>query len=146
MIRPGGKAPQFLSNYLLKFVAVGGEKYIAEEDGWDGFGLKLLIVKSRTNQAGQTLSMVYDKVRGVDSLRSSVDYAKDKGYLGGNKNGYYFTDNKDMKFTRAGMHQDFKDNPELYKLMYSLIIPELEERLSAITPEEMEVVEEEMNY
>ena len=137
---------QFLSNYLFKFVAVGGEKFTAEEDGYDGFGLKLLIVKSRTNQAGQTMSMIYDKVRRVDSLRSCVEYAKDKGYLGGNKNGYYFTENKDMKFTKFGMHQDFKDNPELYKLMYSLIIPELEERLSAITPEEMEIVEEEMNY
>lgn len=92
------------------------------------------------------MSMIYDKVRGVDSLRSSVEYAKEKGYLGGNKNGYYFTDYKDMKFTKFGMHQDFKDNPELYKIMYSLIIPELEERLSAITPEEMEIVEDEMNY
>ena len=136
----------FLSNYLFKFVAVGGEKYDFDNDGFDGFGLKLLLIKSRTNQAGQTMSMVYDKVRGVDSLRSSVEYAKDKGYLGGNKNGYYFADNKDMKFTKAGMHADFKNNPELYKLMYSLIIPELEERLSAITPEEMELVEEEMNY
>ena len=108
--------------------------------------MKLLIVKSRTNQAGQTMSMVYDKVRGVDSLRSSVEYAKEKGYLGGNKNGYYFTENKDMKFTKVGMHQDFKENPELYKIMYGLIIPELEARLSAITPEEMEIVEEEMNY
>ncbi len=135
-----------MSNYLFKFVAVGGEKYAAEEDGFDGFGLRLLIVKSRTNQAGQTMSMVYDKVRGVDSLRSCVEYAKEKGYLGGNKNGYYFTENKDMKFTKFGMHQDFKDNPELYKLMYSIIIPELEERLSAITPEEMEIVDEEMNY
>lgn len=137
---------QFLSNYLFKFVAVGGEKYTGEDDGFDGFGLKLLIVKSRTNQAGQTMSMIYDKVRGVDSLRSSVEYAKEKGYLGGNKNGYYFTDYKDMKFTKVGMHQDFKENPELYKVMYGLIIPELEERLSAITPEEMEIVEDEMNY
>ena len=90
--------------------------------------------------------MVYDKVRGVDSLRSSVEYAKEKGYLGGNKNGYYFGDKKDMKFTKFGMHQEFKETPDLYKLMYSYIIPELEERLSAITPEEMEIVEEEMNY
>ena len=141
-----GKAPQFLANYLFKFVAVGGEKFTDEDDGFDGFGLKLLIVKSRTNQAGQTIHLIYDKVRGVDSLRSSVEYAKEKGYLSGNKNGYYFVDDKNNKFTKKNMHGDFKENKELYKTMYSLIIPELEERLSAITPEEMEIVDDEMNY
>ena len=104
------------------------------------------IVKSRTNQAGQTIAMVYDKVRGVDSLRSSVEYSKEKGYLNGNKNAYYFTDNKEMKFTKADMHKNFKENPDLYSIMYGLIIPELESRLSAITPEEMDVPDEEMAY
>jgi hypothetical protein len=44
------------------------------------------------------------------------------------------------------MHEDFKDNKELYKILYGYIIPELESRLSTITPEEMEVVDEEFDY
>jgi hypothetical protein len=90
--------------------------------------------------------LIYDKVRGIDSLRSSVNYAKELGILGGNRNGYYLADNKDNKFTLRNMHQDFKDNRELYKILYDNIIPILESRLSAISPEEMEVPEEEMNY
>lgn len=143
---PGGKAPQFLANYLFKFVAIGGEKYKEEEDGFDGFGLKMLIVKSRSNQAGQIVHLVYDKNRGVDSLRTSVEYAKDLGFLNGNKNGYYFDDDKENKFTKFNMHVDFKNNRQLYKILYSHIIPELETHLSSILPEELEVVDDELDY
>lgn len=143
---PGGKAPQFLANYLFKFVAVGSEKYNEEDDGFGGFGLKMMIIKSRTNQAGQVLNFIYDKVRGVDSLRSSVEYAKSLGYVNGNKNGYYFIDDKDNKFTKKNMHLDFKANKSLYKTLYSLIVPELQQHLSSITPEEMDMVDEEMDY
>ena len=136
----------FLAHILLKFVAVGGEKYTFEDDGFDGFGVRIEIIKSRTNQAGQVVPLIYDKVRGIDSLRSSVNYAKEIGVLGGNRNGYYFADNKDNKFTLKNMHQDFKDNRGLYKILYSNIIPVLESRLSAIRPEEMEIPEEEMDY
>lgn len=143
---PGGRTPQFLAHVLIKFVAVGSEKYNLEDDGFDGFGVRLEIIKSRTNQAGQTVPLIYDKVRGIDSLRSSVNYAKELGMLGGNRNGYYFGDNKENKFTLKNMHQDFKDNRDLYKILYGNIIPVLESRLSAVTPEEMEVPEEEFNY
>ena len=143
---PGGKAPQFLANYLFKFVAVGSEKYNEEDDGFGGFGLKLMIIKSRTNQAGQAINFIYDKVRGVDSLRSSVEYAKSLGYVNGNKNGYYFIDDKENKFTKKNMHLDFKENKSLYKTLYSLIVPELQQHLSSITPEEMDMVDEEMDY
>lgn len=143
---PGGKAPQFLANYLFKFVAIGGEKYKEEDDGFDGFGLKMLIVKSRSNQAGQIVHLVYDKNRGVDSLRTSVEYAKELGCLNGNKNGYYFDDDKENKFTKFNMHEDFKNNRKLYKILYSHIIPELETHLSSILPEELEVVDDELDY
>ena len=143
---PGGKAPQFLAHYLFKFVAVGSEKFKYEDDGFDGFGIRLMIIKSRTNQGGQNVGMIYDKVKGADSLRTSVEYAREKGYISGNKNGYYFNNYKDVKFTKKNMHQDFAEHRELYKVMYDNIIPELKERLSALTPEEMLIVDEEMDY
>ena len=143
---PGGRTPQFLAHILLKFIAVGSEKYNKEDEGFDGFGIKVKIIKSRTNQAGQIVPLIYDKVRGLDSLRSSVRYAKEIGLLNGNKNGYYFEDDKEHKFTLKNMHKDFKENRELYQCLYGRIIPHLEEHLSAVSPEEMEIVEEEFNY
>ena len=44
------------------------------------------------------------------------------------------------------MHKDFRENRELYKVLYGNIIPVLENRLSTISPEEMPVVEEEYDY
>lgn len=141
-----GKTPQFLAHILIKFVAVGGEKYTYEDDGFDGFGVRLEIIKARTNQAGQVVPLIYDKVRGIDSLRSSVNYAKEIGILGGNRNGYYLGDDKDNKFTLKNMHEDFKANTGLYKTLYDNIIPVLESRLSALRPEEMEIPKEELDY
>lgn len=143
---PGGRAPQFLAHILLKFIAVGSEKYKYEDEGFDGFGVKVKIIKSRTNQSGQFVPLVYDMVRGMDSLRSSVRFAKDIGILNGNKNGYYLEDDKEHKFTLKNMHKDFRENRELYKCLYGRILPVLETRLSAVSPEEMEIVEEEYDY
>ena len=74
---PGGKSPQFLANVLLKFVAMGGDKFTLEDNGFDGFGVTVEIIKSRVNQAGQKVYLVYDKMRGIDSLRSTLAYAKE---------------------------------------------------------------------
>lgn len=143
---PGGKAPQFLAHILLKYIAIGSDKYNVEDDGFDGFGLRIDVIKSRTNQAGQSLQLIYDKVRGVDNLRSCVEFARGFGLVAGNKNGYYFSDYKDKKFTKRDMHKDFKENKELFKIMYDAIVPILKERLSSVVPEELEYDDEEFNY
>jgi hypothetical protein len=59
-------------------------------------------------------------------------YAKDIDMLGGNKNGYYFVNNKENKFTLINAKQEFANDRNLYKIMYSHIIPSLEKKLSTI--------------
>ena len=143
---PGGKAPQFYAHILWKNKAIGSEKYTLEEHGFDGFGIEVKIIKSRVSQAGQNIFVVYDKVRGIDSLRTSLAYAKDVGLLAGNKNKMYFIDDKDMSFSMVHCHDDFKARPELYKKLYSSIIPILETRLSAIDTGELDFDENEYDY
>ena len=143
---PGGRAPQFYAHILLKFVAVGSEKYTEEENGFDGFGVRAEIIKSRTNQAGQVVPLVYDKVRGVDSLRSTINFAKEAGLTGGNKNSFYFTSDKDRKFSLVHVHEAFKEDPSLFKLMYDTVIPVLQGRLSAVEEDENDVIEGEFDY
>lgn len=143
---PGGKAPQFYAHILWKNKAIGSEKYTLEEHGFDGFGIEVKIIKSRVSQAGQNIFVIYDKVRGIDSLRTSLAYAKDVGLLAGNKNKMYFIDDKDMSFSMVHCHDDFKARPELYKKLYSSIIPILETRLSAIDTGELDFDENEYDY
>lgn len=146
---PGGKAPQFLANLFLKFVAIGGEKFTEEEDGFDGFGSKVWIIKARTNMNGKTIHMIYDKLRGFDSLRTSFQFAKEQGLISGNRNAYYFTNaenGKDHKFTLRNMKEDFKNDRELYRIMYDQIIPILDKDLATLDPDDEEIPEEELDY
>lgn len=141
---PGGVAPQYQAHILLKLKAIGSEKYDVATDGFGGFGVQIKIIKARTNQAGIVVPMIYDKVRGMDSVRSSVLFAKSLGKLGGNKNGFYFPDHKDDKFTQANMLNDFRNNRNLYKYLYEVIIPPLESKLSQLEVDD--IPEEELLY
>lgn len=131
---------------MLKSVAVGSAKYTKDEHGFDGFGIRLEIIKSRSNQAGQTVDLIYDKVKGIDPLRTCIGFAKECDLVGGNKNATYFINNKDMKFPMATCTEFFKEHREMYKIMYDHILPVLETKLSSVTTEEMEYIPESMDY
>ena len=143
---PGGKTHQFLAHILLRFVAVGSEKFSDDDDGFSGFKVNVEIIKSRVSAALKTVGLIYDKNTGIDMVRSTVSYAKDMGLIGGNRNGYYFISDKDQKFTLANMVDDFRNNPKLYKIMKDNVLPLLEKNLSGIRPEEMTVPDEEQDF
>lgn len=143
---PGGKTHQYLAHILLKFEAIGSEKYNVEDDGFTGFGVRIKVIKSRVSAAMKNIEAIYDSNTGINMVRSTVNFAKDIGLVGGNKNGYYFTSNKDDKFTLKNMPQDFNNNPALYKIMKDNVIPVLEQSLSGITPEEISVPKEESDF
>lgn len=140
---PGGRTPPYLAHYLFKNVAVGSEKYTKEDDGFDGFGIALKIIKARSNQNGQVINLVFDKNNGVSPIRSNIRFAKDNGLVGGNKNSMYFINNKDDKFSLRNVEECFKENPNLYKIMYSHIIPILETKLGS-SDDTVETVDEEL--
>ena len=141
-----GKAPTYLAHILVKFVAIGSEKYTKDENGFDGFGVRLEIIKSRVNQAGQCVNLVYDKIRGIDSLRSTIFFAKSLGLTGGNKNKFYFLSDPDKYFTLTNINEDFRENRELFKIMYKNVIPVLETVLSQVDTEELEALDEQYDY
>ena len=145
--RPGGKTPVYLAHYLLKHVAIAGTgKLTLENDGIDGFLIKIEIIKSRSNQAGQSVNIVYDKVKGVSPIRTCIQFAKDNGLIGGNRNSMYFINNKDSKFQLRNVEECFNQNKELYSIMYQHIVPLLSTRLSQVTSEELEMDNEIMDY
>lgn len=90
--------------------------------------------------------MVYDKVRGIDPLRSTIGWAKDQGLTGGNRNKFYFISDKEKSFNLPGIHDCFRDDRRLYKVMYKNVIPVLDSKLSQVDDTELDVVEEEYDY
>jgi hypothetical protein len=143
---PCGKATVYLAHYMLKHVAVGSGKYTMEDDGFDGFLIRIEIIKSRSNQAGQSFDIIYDKVKGVSPIRTCIHFAKENGLVGGNKNATYFINNKDDKFPMRTVEQYFSEHKEMYKIMYDHIIPLLETRLSSVRAGEIAVDDEVLDY
>lgn len=138
---PGGKTPPYLAHYLLKNVAVGSKKYTKEDDGIDGFGIQLKIIKARSNQNGQIIDLVFDKINGICPIRSNIEFAKENGLIGGNRNAMYFINNKENKFPLRTVEAYFNENPEMYKIMYDHIVPLLETKLGDPS-DNQEVVDE----
>lgn len=143
---PGGKTPPYLAHYLLKNVAVGSEKYDLEDDGIDGVMIRMEIIKSRSNQSGQHVDLIFDKVKGISPIRTCIRFAKDNGLIGGNKNGTYFINEKDKKFPMRNVEQFFSENKEMYRIMYDHIIPILETKLSSVKEAEIAFDDDIMSY
>ena len=143
---PGGWAPKFYAHIFLKFVAEGSSKFTEDDDGFGGFGVTIDILKSRTNQAGRSCHLIYDKVHGVDSIRSTLRFAKDNGLLNGNKNKAWIGDDKENSFSMVDVHQEFRDRPELVRKMYDAVIPLLANQLSELQEDELENEDAVMDY
>lgn len=143
---PCGKALQYYTNTMIRLTAIGAEKYSLEDDGFNGFGVQAQFIKNRSNADGTIAPLVFDKLTGYDSLRSSFMLAKSLGMTGGNRNGYYFINDKEQKFTLSEIHDYFAENREMYKLMYGYIVPVLSQNLSTVSPERNRVVAEEFDY
>lgn len=143
---PCGRAVYYYSHYMIKHVAIGSGKFNKEDDGFDGFLLRIEFIKSRSNQAGQHIELVYDKIKGFSIIRSGVHYAKENGLVGGNKNSMYFINNKDTKFSLRNAEESFNENRELYKIMYEHIVPLLKQNLSHANQSELNVHDEAMDY
>lgn len=143
---PGGWAPKFYAHIFLKFVAEGSSKFTEDDEGFGGFGVTVDILKSRTNQAGRSCHLIYDKVHGVDSIRSTLRFAKDYGLLNGNKNKSWLGDDKENSFSMVNVHQEFKERPELVRKMYDHVIPLLANQLSELAEDELEHEDAVMDY
>ena len=143
---PGGWAPKFYAHIFLKFVAEGSSKFTEDDEGFGGFGVTIDILKSRTNQAGRSCHLIDDKVHGIDSIRSTLRFAKDNGLLNGNKNKSWFGDDKENSFSMVNVHQEFKERPELVRKMYDNVIPLLANQLSELAEDELENEDAVMDY
>lgn len=74
---PGGNAPQYLSNYLIR-MDPGSKLKKEEEYGIKGFIVKMGFVKSRTCEAGLDLPLVFDQRRGMQEGLSLFQFLRER--------------------------------------------------------------------
>ena len=131
---PGGNAPLYFAHNLFKFIS--RDKYKEEEDGFDGFDIDCLLIKSRTNKAGQSCKLVYNQVSGFDPILTQLKFAINNNLIDG-RNPYRFIKGfNDIKFDTRKFNKEFIKNEKLRTALFKSTIPILEKQLSRINPED----------
>ena len=124
---PGGTAAIYYAHQLIKFVSNG--KYKEEDDGFDGFKVRCELMKSRTNKAGQSCSLIYDQNEGFDPIRTQLEFADENKLLDGRNPNKYIKGYETMKFNMKKIDKSFEKNPELVNAVFESTIPLMEKGL-----------------
>lgn len=133
---PGGKSQFYLSHniFMLDKLETITEK---DEAGFLGFKSKLFLVKSRQNDPGTSIDMIFENQTGYNNLLSLFNFAKDKGLITGrNPKSRLIGDPNEFAFDTRKM-VSYLDNEDLVNSMKLATKPLLEELLSNKTPEEL---------
>lgn len=119
---PGGNAPLFYANNLLKFVS--STKFTMEKDGFDGFLVRIELLKSRTNKAGQSVEMIYDQEHGFSPMRTLLHLADTSGLIEGRNPYRYFKGHPEFKFDSRDVGK-ILDNPDFRQTLMGVCMPVL---------------------
>lgn len=127
---PGGNAPIYLSNYLLKLVS--SKKLKADEGfGVKGFEVNVELVKSRSAAAGLFMTLIFDQVKGFNNTLSNYNFLKDLKLIKGAGRSYYIDECPDVKWSQKEFLTKYNENAKLRKAFDKLV----EENLYAIVPD-----------
>lgn len=127
---PGGVAPVYYPTNILKFVAIGSEKYNEKENGFDGVLTRVEFLKSRTNKAGQHCNLVFNQTNGFDPILSQLQFAIDNDLVDGRNPYRYLKGFKDIKFDSRAFKKNFLENQQLRLALMDATIPILEKQLT----------------
>lgn len=142
---PGGVAPLYYANTLVKHVAVGASKATKEEDGYAGFVVNMEIIKSRTNISGVKVPAVYDQDTGFSTERTLLEYARGLNLVtGGRKNARYLVGRDDVKFNELDIVNEYKNRPEVQEVFGDVVIPQLQGMLSTVGEDDLEKMGEDI--
>lgn len=127
---PGGNAPLYYAHNIFKLVSAG--RYKQEVDGFDGAKIRVELVKSRTNKAGQFVNLVFNQETGFDPLLSLIEYCNDYGLLDGRNPYKYFVTRPDLKFDARKINELFYTNKDIQMALMETLKPSLVSTLSTI--------------
>ena len=110
---PGGTAPLYLAQTLWKFVQCG--KFTVDKDGFNGFAVRAETIKSKTNQGGTSVVIIYTSDHGFDPYRTLLYFLKEHGLIEGRNPYSYFKSKPDMKFDSRNFTDLCMNDFEFYK-------------------------------
>jgi len=116
---PGGRTTStYLQNNIFR---LDGKSKLKESEafGIDGSIVNVDIVKSRTNKAGKSATLVFDQNNGYDPDLSLFMYLKENNILEG-AGAYLKLPGSDIKFSQKQFKQTLYTNPDFYNQFVSV--------------------------
>lgn len=126
---PLGEAPIYYANNIFRFIS--STKYKKDKDGFDGFLVKIELIKSRTNKAGQVAEMVYDQSRGFDNARTLLHFAESMKQVTGRNPYRHFLNHSDVKFNALKFSKQYNESKDLRMALASTTLPYLDALMSS---------------
>lgn len=125
---PGGNAAIYLSNNLIRF---DDHSKLKSTEGFciDGSLVDLTLVKSRTNKAGKSITLVFNQDHGYDEDLSLFMMLKNSGRINGAGAYLYLRDRDDIKFSQKAFKDKLASNPELRKIFMEEVVDALKATL-----------------
>ena len=136
----GGETAIYLANNFLRFD--DKNKLSADKDfGINGILVDIQFIKSRTNNAGRVVNMVFDYANGFDPELSMYLLLSNTGRIHGSGVGMYLEDRTDMKFSKKTFKKKLATEPEFMQLFAKVSLEALDELINqtATTEKEFEV-------
>lgn len=117
---PGGLSCIYLSNNLIRLVA---STKLDRDSTYGIKGFKVIgeFIKSRTNEAGNQFTMIFNQSMGFDNVLTNLENLKELGCLKGNGRAYYFEDAPDIKFTFKTFKEKYNESEKLRLVVQKLI-------------------------
>jgi hypothetical protein len=124
-IMPGGKMAVYLANTLWKLEA--GPKLTEDKEfGIKGFIVRAILVKSRSNAAGNVCELVYDQVNGFDNILTNFLLLKQNKLILGSGIGFYLKGYDSVKFSQKNFKEKYLEHDGLKRhfdeLVYETLI------------------------
>lgn len=133
----GGETAIYLANNFLRF----DDRNKLSEDkefGINGILVDILFVKSRTNNAGKTVSMVFDYAHGFDPELSLYLLLNEQGRIHGSGIGMFLHDRSDIKFSKKTFRTKLKENAEFQQIFYEECLDALEQLINTTSVDVLE--------
>ena len=124
----------YYAHNIFKLVSAG--KFKKEDDGFDGSKVRVELLKSRTNKAGQFVNLIFNQDIGFDPLLSMLEYCSDYNLLDGRNPYKFFVCAPDVKFDSRKFKEEFFSREEVRQAMMQTIHPSLKSTLSKVDIEE----------
>lgn len=134
---PGGNTIIYLANNIIRFDDVTKLK-AGESFGIDGSLVDLTLVKSRTNKAGQSCTLVFNQEVGFDPELSLFLLLKQNNRINGAGAYFYIGEHSEIKFSQKAFKEKLRTDGAFKAIFMNEVISVLTEQLKV---QEMESLE-----